>query len=348
MMPICKYVAFICLVMLSILSCRESSYRFQLNTTQKTNLGDEATIKFEQLRGNVIDSVHLYVNHTRVNKKETNVTLNTTDLGVGKHTVTAIAFYPNASKKLNNAIEVFANKAPELYTFKITNTYPHDTKAYTQGLEYYKGFLYETTGKRGQSTLRKVAIETGEVLQKIALENQYFGEGMTIYKDTIYWLTWQSRKGFMYSLDTFEKIGDFNYNNSHEGWGLTHSQTELIKSDGTHKIWFLNPKDLTEKRSIQVYTNKLSLEKLNELELIKGKIYANYWQKPLIAIINPENGTVEGIINLTNLVKEMKKNQQLVNEDNVLNGIAFDPKNNRIFVTGKRWSKLFEIELIKQ
>merc|ERR1712226_1411907 len=120
----------------------------------------------------------------------------------------------------------------------------------------------------------------------------YFGEGMTIFNNKIYWLTWQARKGFIYDLETFKKLGEFNYSNSNEGWGLTHSKEELIKSDGTNKIWFLNPNNQQEKRSIQAYTNKVSLEMLNELELINGKIYANYWQKPLIAIINPRNGVV--------------------------------------------------------
>ncbi|MGG8498006.1 glutaminyl-peptide cyclotransferase [Tenacibaculum sp. TC6] len=347
-MRICKYFIITSLAIVSLTSCSETYYKFKLNTTKKTVLGEKATITFEQLQGNAIDSVQLFVDNKRVNKNETSVTINTEDFGAGKHAVTAIAFYPNKSKRVNNSIEVFAKEAPTLYTFKIVNTYPHDQNAYTQGLEYHNGFLYETTGKRGQSSLRKVNLQTGEVLQKTDLSDTYFGEGMTIYDNKIYWLTWQARKGFIYALDSFEKVGEFNYNNSHEGWGLTHSDTELIKSDGSNKIWFLNPKNQQEKRSIQAYTNKLSLEKLNELELINGKIYANYWQKPLIAIINPLNGCVEGIINLTDLVKEMEKTQKLVDEDDVLNGIAYDADRNRIFVTGKHWSKLFEIELIKQ
>jgi glutamine cyclotransferase len=171
---------------------------------------------------------------------------------------------------------------------------------------------------------------------------------MSIVNNKIYWLTWQARKGFVYDLDTFKQINEFNYNRSNEGWGLTHGNDELIKSDGSNKIWFLDTKDQKEKRAIQAYTNKVSLKSLNELEWINGKIYANYWQKPLIAIINPDHGIVEGIINLTQLVKEMEKTQKLVDQDDVLNGIAFDKENNRLFVTGKHWSKLFEIELVKK
>lgn len=170
---------------------------------------------------------------------------------------------------------------------------------------------------------------------------------MTIVNDKIFFLTWQASKGFVYDLETFKLEREFPYNRSKEGWGLTHSESELIKSDGTNKIWFLDPTTQKEKRSIQVYTPKESLSKLNELEYINGKIYANYWQKPLIAIINPENGVVDGIVNLSDLVDEMKKNQTL-KADDVLNGIAFDAENNRLFVTGKNWGKLFEIELVKK
>ena len=184
--------------------------------------------------------------------------------------------------------------------------------------------------------------------KKIELEKKYFGEGMTIVNNKIYFLTWKSNKGFVYNLNTFELESEFSYNRSKEGWGLTHSETELIKSDGTSKIWFLDPSSQKEKRYIQAYTNKQSISQLNELEFIDGKIYANYWQKPLIAIINPNNGIVEGIANLSDLVKEIEKTQTLIKDNDVLNGIAYDKETNRLFVTGKNWQKLYEIELIKK
>lgn len=336
------------LTTLLVTSCSETNYKFKLDTTKKTTLGEKAAIKLEQLKGNQIDSVHLYVNNKRVNTNETSVAINTSDFGVGKHAVTALAFYPNKSKKLNNSIEVLAKEAPAVYTYKIVNTYPHDKDAYTQGLEYKDGFLYETTGRRGQSTLRKVDIKTGEVLQKTDLDKKYFGEGMTIFNNKVYWLTWQARKGFVYDLENFKQTGSFNYNNSNEGWGLTHSNTELIKSDGTNKIWFLNPENQQEKRSIQVYTNKYPVDNLNEIELINNKIYANKWQQNSIVIINPETGIVEGVANLNGLRDIVAKEQTLEAQDDVLNGIAYDADNNRLFVTGKHWGKLFEIDLIKQ
>lgn len=340
------------LTTLLITSCSETNYKFKLNTTKKTTLGEKAAIKFEQLEGNQIDSVQLYVNNKRVNKNEPSVIINTADFGVGKHAVTALAFYPNKSKKLNNSIEVLAKKAPKVYSYKLLNTYPHDKEAYTQGLEYKNGYLYESTGRRGQSTLRKVEIKTGKVLQKIDLDAKYFGEGMTIFNNKIYWLTWQYRKGFIYDLETFKQLGSFDYNNSNEGWGLTHNDSELIKTDGTNKIWFLNPENLQEKRSIQVYTHDRALDKLNEIEYIDGKIFSNYWKtdgkgKATIAIIDPNSGAVEGLIGLDDLRDTILKEQTL-DQDEVLNGIAYDAENNRLFVTGKHWGKLFEIELIKQ
>ena len=346
-MRIYTYFA-LALSILFITSCSNSEYKFKLNTSKKTTLGQKAAIKFEQLKGEKIDSVHLFVNKKRVNKNETSVAINTTDFGVGKHAVTALAFYPNKSKKVKNSIEILAKNAPAVYSYNIINTFPHDKDAYTQGLEYKDGFLYETTGRKGQSTLRKVDLKTGAVLQKIDLDKEYFGEGMTIFNNKIYWLTWQARKGFVYDLDTFKQIGKFDYNHSNEGWGLTHNETELIKSDGTNKIWFLNSENQTEKRSIQVYTNKYPVDNLNEIELVNGKIYANKWQQNSIVIINPETGVVEGVANLNGLRDIVAKDQELEPSDDVLNGISYDKENNRLFVTGKHWSKLFEIELIKK
>ena len=331
-----------------LLSACKSGYKFKLTSPEKTTLGKSVTVSLDEINGNAVDSIQFFVNNKKITSKGNSATINTANLGVGKHAVTAVAFYPEKAKKINNTIEVFATTKPAFYTYKIINTFPHDKKAYTQGLEFNNGFLYETTGRKGQSWLRKVDYKTGEVLQQEDLSNTYFGEGMTIFNNKVYWLTWQAGKGFVYDADSFKQEKSFEYFNSKEGWGLTHNDTELIKSDGTNRIWFLDPETQKEKRSIQAYTNKVSLQSLNELEYINGKIYANYWQKPLIAIINPENGIVDGIVDLTNLVKEMKKSQKLDDADDVLNGIAFDSKNNKLFVTGKHWSKLFEIELIKK
>lgn len=347
-MKFIKQASIFSLLLLTLNSCGEASYRFKVNTPKKTTLGETVNIKFEQLEGTKIDSVHLYAGTKKLTLENNSATINTNDLGVGKHPITALAFIPGKVKRINNSIEVFSNKKYESYTYKVVNTYPHDSKAFTQGLEYHGGFLYETTGRNGQSWLRKVEIETGKVLQQYDLSDKYFGEGMTIVDNQIFWLTWKAGKGFVFDLDTFKIVKEFKYQKSIEGWGLTHSENALIKSDGSNKLWFLNPTTQKEERSIQVYTDKITLEKLNELEYINGKIYANYWQKPFIAIINPENGVVDGVVELKGLVTEIKKTQKIVDGDDVLNGIAFDKENNRLFVTGKNWGKLFEIEIIKQ
>lgn len=329
-------------------SC-ETKYNLSIKVPNKVKLTDKVTVSLVEENNNPIEEVTFFVNGKEVSATNNAFSLDTKDLGTGKHLISAmVAYGDQKSKRVNNSIEVFSNVPFESYDFKIVNTYPHDGNAYTQGLEYYNGFLYETTGQNGKSSLRKVELKTGKVLKKIDLDRRYFGEGMTIVDDKIFFLTWKANKGFVYNLETFELENEFTYSRSKEGWGLTHSDTELIKSDGTSKIWFLDPSTQQEKRYIEAYTNKQSLDKLNELEFINGKIYANYWLKPLIAIINPDNGIVEGIINLTDLVEEMKKTQKLVKDNDVLNGIAFDAENNRLFVTGKNWKKLFEIELIKK
>jgi glutamine cyclotransferase len=336
------------LTVLFIFSSCAEGYKFTLKSPKKTTLNKSIKVSLTEKNNKQIDKIQFYVNGKEVATEGNSATILTKDLGVGKHAITALAFYPGKTVKKNGSFEVFADKKPVVYNYKIIQSYPHDKKAYTQGLEYYNGFLYETTGHRGESTLRKVEIKTGKVLQKTALDKKYFGEGMTIVNDKIFWLTWENKKGFVYDLKTFEQKKEFAYVKSKEGWGLTQNETELIKSDGTNKIWFLDKETQKEKRSIQVYTNNRAVDKLNELELINGKLYANKWQQNTIIIINPNTGIVEGLADLRGLKKEMEKTQKLIPQDEVLNGIAFDAQNNRLFVTGKNWGKLFEIKLIKK
>ena len=339
--------AFFLLIIITLTSC-ESTHKFKVNVPKKTTLNKTIQISVSEENNTVIDSVQFFVDGKEISSNGNSTEINTNNFGVGKHAISALVFYADETKKVNDSFEVLADKAPEIYSFKIINEYPHDTKAYTQGLEYYKGFLYESTGRKGESSIRKVEIETGKVLQKIDINKKYFAEGMTIFNDKIFLLTWKANKGFIYNLETFEQEKEFSYSKSKEGWGFTHNKTNLIKSDGTNKIWFLNPENQQEKNSIQVYTNKYPLDDLNEIEFVNGKIYANKWQQNVIVIIDAKTGIVEGIANLTDLKKEMEKTQNLADQDEVLNGIAFDSENNRLFVTGKYWGKLFEIELIKK
>ena len=325
-----------------------NDYKFSLNVPKNTTLNSDVTVSLTEENNKEITNVQFYINGKEHKSNGNSITFSTAQLGVGKHAISALVFYPGKTKKINNSVVVLADKAPEVYTYEIVDSYPHDTEAYTQGLEYYNGFLYETTGRKGQSSLRKVDIKTGQVLQKLDLDKQYFGEGMTIFNDKIYWLTWQAKKGFVYDLESFTLQKEFNYGNSVEGWGLTNNGSELIKSDGTNKIWFLDPETLLEKKSIQVYTNKYAVDDLNELELIGNKLYANKYQQNAIVIIDIKTGVIEGIADLNGLKEEMEKTQKLVPQDEVLNGIAYDAENDRLFVTGKNWSKLFEIKLIKK
>ena len=340
-------ISFLLLTIITLASCG-TDHKFVIKVQKKAILNDKVTVSLTEENNNPFEKVTFFVNGKEVSSENNTFSLDTKNYGVGKLSISAMVKYGEGkSKRINNSTEVFSNIPYQAYDYKIVNTYPHDKTAYTQGLEYYNGFLYESTGKRGKSSLRKVELKTGKVLQKTAIEDRYFGEGMTIFNNKIYFLTWEAHKGFIYNLETLTMEKEFPYGRSKEGWGLTHSDTELIKSDGTTKVWFLDPETQKEKRSIQAYNQNQSIPKLNELEYINGKIYANYWQKPLIAIINPTNGVVEGIVNLSGLVKEIENTQQL-KDDDVLNGIAYDAENNRLFVTGKNWGKLFEIELVKQ
>lgn len=331
-----------------ILTSCETKFKFSIDVEKKTALNKTITAKLVEENNNTVENVQFYLNGKEVPSTNNAITINTSDVGIGKHVISALIFFDKKTKKVNNSFEVFASNKPSIYTYKIINSYPHDTKAYTQGLEYNNGFLYETTGRRGQSTLRKVDIKTGKVLKKIDLDNTYFGEGMTIFNNEIIWLTWENKKGFVYDLETFEQKAEFKYNQSKEGWGLTNNGSQLLKSDGTNTIWVLDPETKKEVSHFQVYTIDRAVDNLNELEYINGKLYANKYQKNTITIIDPNTGAVEGLADLRGLEREMAKTQKLVAQDEVLNGIAYDKENNRLFVTGKNWGKLFEIELIKK
>ncbi|MFD0763202.1 glutaminyl-peptide cyclotransferase [Lutibacter aestuarii] len=340
--PLFSFLTFILLI-----SCK-SEYKFTLNTPKKIKSNQELTISISEKNNKPIDSVQFSIDGNKIINKGNTSTINIRDYKLGKHTITAIVFFESKTKKITKPIYFTADTAPDIYTFKIINKYPHDKNAFTQGLEYYNGYLYEGTGRKGSSYIRKVELTSGKVLQQIDLDDQYFGEGITIFNHKIYQLTWQSGVGFVYNLDTFEKEKEFKYTKSREGWGLANNGEKLLKTDGTERIWFLNPETLVEESYIEAYTNDRKVEKLNELEYVNGLIYANIWQQNSILMINPKTGKVEGVANLNSLKEDILKEQNLTDDDEVLNGIAFDKENNRLFVTGKHWGKLYEIELIKK
>lgn len=262
---------------------------------------------------------------------------------VGLYSLTAEVYIDNEPIKLTKNITVLSTQTPNIYNYKIINEYPHEINAYTQGLEFYNDTLYESTGQYGQSKLRILDFKNGKVIKNVDLDRSYFGEGITVLNDKLYQLTWRRGTGFVYNPNTLERISSFKYGKSKEGWGLCNDGKQLYKSDGTEAIWTLNPETLIEEDYIQVYTNKGKIGQLNELEWINGKIYANIYQRNGVAIINPKTGAVEGVIDFSPLKKLVTQHPKL----DVLNGIAYNSKTNTIFVTGKNWDKLFEIEIIE-
>ena len=249
------------------------------------------------------------------------------------------AFFIYNSSNLQSSAN--SNVIP-VYTYKVINAYPHDRSAFTEGLVFEDGALYEGTGLHGYSTLRRVKLETGEILQICELPPQFFGEGVTVYENKIIQLTWQSHIGFVYDKYSFKLLQEFNYPD--EGWGITHDGKHLIMSDGTETLHFLDPETFEEIGHIEVSANNIPVIRINELEYIQGEIYANIWQTERIARIDPLTGQVVGWIDLKGILSPEDDSETV----DVLNGIAYDAKNDRLFVTGKFWPKLFEIELIGQ
>ncbi|MGC2527820.1 MAG: glutaminyl-peptide cyclotransferase [Candidatus Acidiferrum sp.] len=247
-------------------------------------------------------------------------------------------FVSAAPRAAARAERPLAEGSAPVLSVKVVKIYPHDPEAFTQGLEFYDGFLYESTGLRGKSSLRKADIATGRVLQSVLLPSEYFGEGLTIFHGKIYQLTWLSKTGFIYDLRSFRKTGEFRYES--EGWGLTHDEHSLILSDGTNQIQFIDPATFQVQRRLEVYAGREAVVNLNELEYINGLIYANIWHSPRIARIDPRTGQVLAWLDLEKIsAKEQHE------PEGVLNGIAYDREGDRLFITGKDWPELLQIRI---
>ena len=230
--------------------------------------------------------------------------------------------------------------AVPVYGYQIVHSYPHDTHAFTEGLFYLNGDLYESTGLNGQSELRRERLTTGQVLQRIALPERYFGEGIVNWGSRLIQLTWRAGTGFVYDLASLQLQRQFTYDG--EGWGLTQNGRWIIMSDGTPQLRFLDPQTLAEAGRLQVTYQGRPLRNLNELEWVRGEIYANIWQTDWIARIDPDSGAVVGLIDLSGL---LPPGERVAGQTDVLNGIAYDAQGNRLFVTGKDWPRLFQIRL---
>jgi glutamine cyclotransferase len=256
----------------------------------------------------------------------------------GRKALKAIAYKKgNNSQTISRVIIIYSDIVPARNGYRIVKTYPHDKGAFTQGLVYEDGILYEGTGQVGESSLRKVELETGKVLNQVNLEAPLFGEGIAIMGEKIYEITWENKVGFVYNKSTFKLINKIYYQT--EGWGLTTIGDKLMMSDGSNILYYMDPELFTVVSRIEVYDNKEKVSKLNELEYINGEIWANIWQTDLIARIDPSSGKVIAYIDLKGIDPEENTNKD------VLNGIAYDPAGKRIFVTGKYWPKLFEIRI---
>lgn len=246
-----------------------------------------------------------------------------------------------AATSLATPAHAASSKAIPVYGVQVVHAYPHDINAFTEGLFYLNGYLYESTGLEGRSSLRKVKLETGQVVQRATLPPDMFGEGIAPWNGRLVGLTWKAQVGYVLDLDTFDTKGQFGYPG--EGWGLTHDDTEMVMSDGTADIRFLNPDTLVESHRIHVTAQGRPVDQLNELEWVDGEIYANVWQTDRIARIDPKTGDVVGWIDCKGL---LPKKDFIPEHTDVLNGIAYDPATKRLFLTGKFWPKVFEVKLI--
>lgn len=304
-------------------------------------LGEEFDLKLRLINDTIAaDSIVLNINNNRVGQLyELAHTIETNNLTLGSHLLRATAWHNGQRQTASVGFKLKANRTPKQLKYKVVNTFPHDTEAYTQGLFYYNGDLIESTGQNGLSTLRRVEIETGKVIQSVNLERKYFGEGATIIDNEIYQITWTSRKGFVYEPNTFNLIRTFDYPT--QGWGLTTVGDKLVMSDGSNTLYFLEPQSFTELKRVEVYDHRGAVNHLNELEYINGKIYANIYLTDKIVIIDHTTGMVEAEVDFSNLLPQADRHRNI----DVFNGIAWDQKNDRIFVTGKNWPKLFEVKI---
>lgn len=288
-----------------------------------------------------IDSIAYFVNDKKVGstKGSEKFKFELKDQKLGYQYLKATVYFGSDSSDATKRVELVSNVNPKLLKYKIVNTFPHDKKDFTEGLEFYNDTLYESTGQEGASFIKKYDYKTGKVFKKIDLDSKYFGEGITFINGKLFQLTYKTKKGFIYDAKTLKLEKTFDYEKDIEGWGMTNDGKQIYQTDGTEKIWKVDPATQKMVDYINVYSGTSKIKAVNELEWIDGKIYANVWFKDAIAVINPNSGAVEEILDLSGLRKTMTD----IKKDDALNGIAYNPKTKTIFVTGKNWSKMFEI-----
>jgi glutamine cyclotransferase len=292
----------------------------------------------------VVDSVVYFVNDTKIESKKglEKINFELKNQRLGYQNLKAIVYFESENSIATSRIELVSNVEPKLLNYTIVNTYPHDTGSFTEGLEFYKDTLYESTGSGNNciSYLRKYDYKTGKIFKQNNLDSKYFGEGITIINNKIYQLTYQEKTGFIYNADTWKLEKTFVYDKDIEGWGMTNDGKYIYQTDKTEKIWKMDPNTQKMIDYVNVYSGSLKIKAINELEWINGKIYTNVWQKESIAVVDPKTGSVEKIMDMSGLRKFIN-----AGPNDFLNGIAYNPKTKTIFVTGKNWDKMFEIRV---
>jgi glutamine cyclotransferase len=338
---------FIILLGITLVNCEatkkgeNSIFTFD-NSTFKTQYLPNDAISLGVLNPNskTIDSIIYYVNDKKVGSKNglEQLKFELKDQKLGYQNLKALVYYGGENSEATARVELVSNVQPKLLKYKIVNTYPHDTNSFTEGLEFQNDTLCESTGQKGTSYFRKYDYKTGKIHKQIDLDAKYFGEGITFINGELFQLTWTEKTGFIYDAKTLKLKKTFAFEKNIEGWGMTNDGTFIYQTDGTEKIWRMDPKTQKMIDNINVYSGSKKIKAVNELEWINGKIYTNVFLKDAIAVVNPNNGAVEGILDMSGLRKFLK-----VTPEDVLNGIAYNPKTKTIFVTGKNWDKMFEI-----
>jgi glutamine cyclotransferase len=318
----------------------------QPENDQWYTIGDAVIAVVDKVSDTVqrVDSVEFFFGGSKVHtclEEPYRYEFNTRDLPVGTLSVRAVTWLADSLREYHNLqVILWSDIVPENLPYRIENIYPHDTRAYTQGLIFEDGYLYEGTGQYNESSLRKVEIKTGEPIRLTMFAGEIFGEGITIFNERIFQLTYKSQVGFVYEKESFKRIQKVYYQNK-EGWGLTHDGTHLIMSDGSNRIYYMDPEFFTEIRQLEVFDNKGPVTRLNELEYVEGKIFANIYGKDEIVIIDPQTGKITGKLNMEGILDEADRHSRI----DVFNGIAWDPDRRVLYVTGKYWPSLFEISV---
>ncbi|QBQ42960.1 glutaminyl-peptide cyclotransferase [Sphingobacterium psychroaquaticum] len=352
MRNIAGYLAVSALV---LFGCKSQQGKFAFLTPaagDNVTLGQKLALRM-QFPDTTIDSVVYSVDGQVIGRKQdtSSMVLDTEQIGLGARNLVAKVYKAGKEEVAYSNITIVPESAKQ-YAFEKVKEYPHDTKAFTQGLEFDGGFLYESTGAGDGliSSIRKVELETGKVIQKKEITGAdskgepYFGEGMTIVGDRIIMLTWLNNIGYVFNKKTFDQVSTFTYENSKQGWGICYDGELLIKSDGSSKLYFLDPTTFKEVKTLSVYDSEGAVDSINELEYIDGKVYANVYGKDVVIIIDPKTGAVEGQINFVGLYTNPARKPN----DQEMNGIAYDRVGKRLFVTGKQWDKLFEVKIAER